>query len=284
MGYPSAVWVVDRSELIARLSKYTSVNEDIVEKVLGYLTFGAHNIRDPDIALQPLVELKKGCFALSPLLWINSNAERNFCTLLNKIPELRQSYLELTLEKEWVLQQEIIEALRTHPYDIKFGKLSNTNLDIAIIDHEKKACACIELKWFIEPAEIREVIDRSAELKKGVHQAKKLKHHFERMDPALMSLLEIDENYRLVSFVGSRNWIGYHDVQDGSIPIIKIWHFIKSLKEFSDLSKTLDWLEERLYLPLCGKDYEVVLLDIEFGCWKSKWYGMKSATGPDINI
>lgn len=274
LGYSSAVWVVGSKELVARLSRYTSIDKRKITIILGYLKFASHNIRDPDIAVQPLLELNNKEFALSPLLWINTNAERNFCTLLNKIPFERETYLSLTLNKEEILYQDLKEVLERLGYEVTRGRLSSTDVDLSIIDRKNKICACVELKWFIEPAEIRETIERSLELEKGVRQSSLILSLLKSGDKQLFELLGIDNTYRLSSFVGSRNWIGHSDVQSKEIPIIKIWHFIKKLLELDSLEGALNWLESRSYLPINGKEYWVVPVDLDTGSWKSRWYGI----------
>jgi signal transduction histidine kinase len=276
-GYVSALWVIKHQELVKRLARYTSLNELKINTILSYLKFANHDIRHPDIAIQPLIELSDKQLLLSPFLWININAERNFCTLLNKIPAARETYLKLTLEKESVLYEELKDVLERLGYEIAHGRLTSTDLDIAIIDRKNKVCACIELKWFIEPAEIREVIERSIELTKGVKQSKIIKTLLDSGDKKLVhEILKIDNTYRTSTFVGSRNWIGHSDLQRLDVPIIKIWHFVKELMTQGRLDKTLDWVESRSYLPANGKDYWIVPVDIETGSWKSKWYGIAS--------
>ncbi|NWA28530.1 hypothetical protein HX866_26920 [Pseudomonas gingeri] len=275
MGYSSALWIIDSEELIARLSRYTHLDKKIIATILGYLTFANHNIRDPDIAIQPLLEINSKELALSPLLWLNTNAERNFCTLLNKIPTERETYLNLTLNKEAILYEELKDVLEHLGYEVTHGTLSSTDIDIAIIDRKNKICVCIELKWFIEPAEIREIIEKSLELEKGVKQSTIILSLLRTGDKQLThDLLKINNTYRTASFVGARNWIGHSDVQSKEIPIIKIWHFIKKLIELGSLNETLNWLESKSYLPKNGKDYWVIPVNLDTGSWKSRWYGI----------
>lgn len=275
MGYSSSLWIIDHDALVNRLARYTSLDSKAVATILDYLKFGSREIRDPDIAVQPLVEISNNQLALSPLLWINTNAERNFCTLLNKIPAERQTYLNLTLNKESVLYEELKSALEHLGYEVTRGVLASTDIDIAIIDRKNKICACIELKWFIEPSEIRETIERSLELEKGIKQSEKISFLLKSRDKQLtQTLLKIDDTYRTASFVGARNWIGHSDIQNQEIPIIKIWHFVKKLIELESLDQALNWLESRSYIPQNGKDYWVVPVDLDTGSWRSRWYGI----------
>ncbi len=275
-GYRSAVWVVSKTELFSRLRRYTKLGENKIILILDYLQYGNMGIREPDIAIQPLVDLNNGCFALSPFVWINSNAERNLCVLLNQIPEERKIYAMLVNEKEKLMRIEIEENIKEIGYEVKYGRVRDTNLDCAIIDRNEKVCLALELKWFIEPAEIREVIEKSEELIKGISQAKIIKRLFSESDEQLLkNILHIDSTYTFLSAVASRNWIGEFDIQDDEVPIIKIWPLIQKIKETKSLKKTFSWLSEREYLPNRGMDFQVMNLDFSFGKWKSTWYGIK---------
>jgi hypothetical protein len=276
MGYSSAVWVVTYSELAERLALYTRVNEKIIKKILSYLTFGNQEIRCPDIALQPLVDLENGFFALSPFVWINSNVERNFCALLNQIPNEKNIYSKLTQMKEGILRDDIVKYVEDLGYEVAYGELGNTDLDIAIIDRQEKICICLELKWFIEPAEVREGFDRAKELKTGVSQSKKIqRHHKNNFDRLNKDILKIDSSYEFAVAVGSRNWIGDYGMQDVDVPIIKVWHLLENIKKFGSLRDAKKWLVAREYIPKKGTDYEILPTELTFGKWTSSWYEIR---------
>lgn len=276
LGYPDAVWVVETLELNTRLSRYTGIKADSVKNVLRYLTFGEVGIRTPDIAIQPIIDLKNKYYALSPFIFLNSNAERNLCVLLNQIEEDRAIYSKLTQQKEGILREKIISEISSFGYDFKSGNIGDTDLDLAIIDRDNKTCIAFELKWFIEPAEIREVIEKSKELEKGVSQARLILRKFQNNDKCLLNdVLNIDKSYRFVVAVGSMNWIGHYDVQSDEIPIIKVGHFLEKLKASRNLSTTIDWLVNREYLPKESVDFEILSMPLELGKWKSSWYGIK---------
>ncbi len=276
IGYRSAVWVVEKRELLARLTRYTRLESNIAEKVLEMLNFGSCGIRNPDVAIQPLIDLNNGCYALSPFIWLNTSAERNMCVLLNQIQEERKIYSTLTNEKEILMRSEIEDFLQPYGYDFKHGKVLNTDLDLAIIDRKNKACLCLEIKWFIGPAEIREVQERSEELKKGVKQAKKIQKLFRENDSYLIKdLLQIDTGYFFATAVASKNWIGHFDVQDRNVPIIKSWHLLNVIKKFGSLKETMVWLNNKDYLPKENIDYKVHPMELSCGKWQTTWYGIQ---------
>jgi hypothetical protein len=180
------------------------------------------------------------------------HAERNICVLLNQIPADRKIYAALVNEKECVLRAETIQSLQPFGFDFKYGEVGATDVDLAIIDHTAKVCLCIELKWFIEPAEIREVLMRSEELQKGVGQAKILTSMYSAGDPRFFALLGIDTDYEFQAMVGSVNFIGRPGIQDPGIPITKLWHVVARIKEMGSLGAVVQWLKRREYLPVQG--------------------------------
>jgi hypothetical protein len=274
LGYSSAVWVVSYEELLSRIVRYTNVEEESVISIFDFLKYSSNNITTPDIALQPLFDLENGFFALSPFIWLSSNSERNFCVLLNRIATERQIYLKFANEKEAIFRDDIIRNVKELGYDAIHGNLDNTDLDIAIIDRSEKVCVCIELKWFISPAEIREVNEKSEELIIGIGQAKKLLKLYKNNDSRLANLIKIDNSYNLFFFVGSKNWIGFEEVQDVEIPIVNMRIFLEKLIENRNLKMTANWFSKRQFLPKEGIDYEIVPVNLELGKWRCNWYGI----------
>ena len=232
LGYASSVWVVGKDALIARLARYTGVDRATVTRIVELITFGSSEIRTPDVALQPLIELKSGLYAVDPFILLNSNIERNLCVLLNQIPSERDAYSRLSNQKEAATRAEIIGFLAAYGFEFRSGNVQGTDLDLAIIDHANKCCISLELKWFIEPAEIREVEQRTAELAYGVTQAKKIQALFDARDSHLTeNVLRVTPDYKMLCAVGSVNWIGFGDVQDTQVPIIKVGHLLRSIQE-----------------------------------------------------
>lgn len=277
IAYESSVWTPRKGALTKLLTRHTAFPGKIVEDILRYLTFGEVGVRNPDIAIQPLMDLGNDHYAISPFVMTQVHAERNLCVLLNQVPADRRLYAQLVDEKEEQLRTETIDLLKPLGFDFKHGKLDQTDVDLAIIDRRSKACLCIELKWFIEPAEIREVLMRSEELAKGVSQAKLLNKLFAAGDTRLLGLLGIDRAYDFLAMVGSVNFIGRPGIQDMEIPITKLWHVVAEIEEPGGLSSTLQWLRARRYLPVKDRDYKIREVPIECGRWKSRWYGITYA-------
>ncbi|KQX97419.1 hypothetical protein ASD22_09110 [Rhodanobacter sp. Root480] len=277
LAFASALWTPRKGALVAKIEKHTGIERFAVTEVLRYLTFGEVGIRNPDIAIQPIVDLTNGEYAVSPFVLIHVHAERNLCVLLNQIPTERKLYSKLVDQKEQQVRLETIASLSGLDLDFRHGQLTDTDIDLAIIDRKAKACLCLEIKWFIEPAEVREVLARSEELAKGVAQARKIGLAFSRSDERLMSLLDIDQSYDFLSMVTSVNFIGRYQIQHPEVPITKLWHLASELRKRGQLSEILKWLRNRSYLPREGYDYNIREVPIQSGEWHSRWYGIAHA-------
>jgi len=283
LGYKSSVWVVGKNELLARLKRYTGLDAAVIARIIDLITFGSNQIRNPDIAVQPLIDLRNGSLALDPFILLDISLERNLCVLLNQIPSEKETYSRLSNDKEATTKAEIEQFLAPYGFDFRSGRVEGTDVDLAIIDRVNKVCRCLELKWFIEPAEIREIEERSRELAQGISQAKKIKLLFERGDKRLIErLLEIDRHYAFLCAVGSVNWIGHGDVQDPEVPIIKVWHLLSRFKETGSLLELTNWLSNRDYLPKQGIDYTVKPWELSCGNWSATWYGIQPLSLAEI--
>ena len=277
IAFASAVWTPRKGVLLTTIARHTKLQKSVVESILRYLTFGEVNVRNPDIAIQPIVDLTNNQYAISPFVMTHVDAERNLCVLLNQVPEDRKLYSKLVDKKESQARSDTIASLAGLGFDFKHGQLDGTDLDLAIIDRKAKICLCIEIKWFIEPAEVREVLARSKELRKGVTQARKIAKMFSDNDARLMALLQIDQSYDLQTMIGSVNFIGGHHIQNSEVPITKLWHLASKIQSLQNLAEVMVWLRTRSYLPRKGLDYTVTEIPIQSGEWKSRWYGIEYA-------
>jgi hypothetical protein len=99
LAFASALWTPSKGLLVITLARHTGLAKALVTDILRYLTFGEMGIRNPDIAIQPIVDLTNGQYAISPFVINHVHAERNLCVLLNQIPGERTLYLQLVDEK-----------------------------------------------------------------------------------------------------------------------------------------------------------------------------------------
>jgi hypothetical protein len=250
----------------------------ITQSILNDLTYGSQ-ISRPDPAIQPIVRLANDQYVISPGLITSCSPERNFTVLLNQLPPQRSIYSRLVEQKEALMRDSMCESiaslhLRSFSGSIP-GRKDLPDIDLAIISDIEKACIIAELKWFIAPAEAREIIQRSEEIQKGIAQMLRLSRAADVDHGMISDLLGIDSEYELVFVVISANSIGHGTVQDIRIPVINQDHLVKKLCSGTSFRGVVSWLRSRDYLPREGADYRVVPIVRRVGRWALEWYGIK---------
>jgi hypothetical protein len=148
------------------------------------------------------------------------------------------------------------------------------DIDLAIISKNEKLALILELKWFIEPSEPREVLEKSEEISRGISQSKILARTYSQNPGLFFSLLGIDKSYELYFAVVSQNSVGDEHCQDTEIPVIREGHFVEKLKEVKSLKEIFMWLSKREYLPILNKHYAIKEFICSVGKWNLIWYGI----------
>ena len=276
-GYLDSIYVKTYGRLIRCVARYSDMSPVKVKSVLDDLTYGGSGIERPIPALQPLIKLNSKHYAIVPNIWICSAAERNFTALLNRMQNQNQKiYAEFTNQKEYLMKERFTTGLCDKDFKFISDNITNlTDVDLAIVSHSEKLCLLLELKWFIAPTTARERINRSKEIKKGICQILKLKQAFVENYGPLLEKLNIDTSYRLEGAVVSENWIGYGNVQNPEVPVIRANHLIEKLKTTDSLHATMEWLKDREYLPKEGEHFTVHRPPTTIGNWQVKWFGIQ---------
>jgi hypothetical protein len=266
----SGVVRIRRDVLIQLVHAACHIPITTVRHILEMLTFGSHGIRTPNIMLQPIVELPGRLCLVAPFVLFNAADENNLCSLLNRIGRYKRRYSALTNQKESLMREELERALQGAGWDLVSGEVEETDVDVAIVDRENKTCLCVELKWFIQPGPIREVVDRGEDLAKGVAQSMAISRLHSQCAATLHSLFKIDETFDLLPIVGSMNWIGNEVDQSTAVPVVNFRHLIRQLLRDRCLPKTIEWLRERAYLPVLDRDFTRTLVDVRCGPWRAQ--------------
>ncbi len=278
LGIRDAVLLVKPHELVKHVAEYTSLPQSTVSAVVGDLRYGDAGVVNPDPALQPIVPLGLDRLAISPALWLSLDVERNFCVLANRLPHMKSAYSELSHDRSKILSNEIQRELRRLPVHFWTGSIPGRpdlpDIDFAIIDSLGRVCLILELKSFIEPAEPREIIERSEEIAKGVSQSRKLKEYHARCASHLEQLLDIEPGFRFYFAVASKNSVGLSIVQDDDVPVVRASHLVQQILDVG-VSQACEWLESRRYLPIEGEHFDRVELTHEVADRTLRWYAIR---------
>jgi hypothetical protein len=278
-GFNNSVLRFGCDELQSRVRRYSGLDGATIAAVLGDLSYGSRGVTRPDPALQPLIPVGSDAILISPSLILCSSPERNHCMLLNSIPEEREVYSGLVDRKEALMREEILRVSDSKRYRPFFGGVAGRkelpNIDLALIDDDRRLVLMLELKWFIGPDEVREVLNRSDDLKKGVSQAKLLKAAFSDGTDVVQKTLKVASDFKCKCALVSHNWIGGHSVQDDEVPIITLRHLQAALKKAESLADVTAWLAERRYLPIEGVHFRVVSNEVSIGENSTVWWDIE---------
>jgi len=202
--------------------------------------------------------------------------ERNLTILLNKIPEERSQYSRLVDEKENYMRENLKRNINSPSIRFYNGNLSDSSLpdiDLAIISDTEKMVMVFELKWFIEPSEQREAIEKSKEIGKGISQLLKLSIAKNSKPKMFYEALSVDDTYEFIFTVVSENIIGLGSVQKSEIPVINMNHLIRKFKRVQSFGELSKWLIRREYLPVENKHFISVEILSKIGQWEVMWWG-----------
>ncbi len=279
LGVARALIIMDHSELVGRLCRYTDLPQDVVATIVGDLTYGARGQSNPDPALQPIVPLSASTVAMSPNLLINSSMERNLAVLQNRLPDGRVAYTALSQDKERLSRENIIEALTPMGFRFWHGNVplwgGASQIDLVIVSDAEQQCLILELKSFIAPADPREVRDRSSDIRVGIEQIQARVRMAHNDPSSLRTILGINDRYLLTWAVASDTSIGAGYVQSTDVPVVKTSHLIAKCFQNPLLANCCHWLENRDYLPKEGVHYRKVELERVAGGWTLEWHGIE---------
>jgi len=281
-GYLNGVLLISPDELVARLRRYSGVDEPTVQRIINYLTYGACGIRKPDPVIQPLVRLSESHYVIMPHLILSSSPERNFTVLLNRLPAERDAYSRLVQSKEEVMRSRIAQAIADLALRTFSGYVPGTDalpdIDLALVDDVEKVCLLLQLKWFIAPDEVGEVIQKSEEIAEGIAQQLRLNQAMLDNPRPFHEALGVDSSYRVGCAVISESYVGLPSIQHPDVPVIQEDHLIYKLVHGGGSASTLDWLASRAYLPTRGLQFEAVEEESRIGEWVVLWPGIKILT------
>ena len=283
VGYSQSLVMMQRDELMSRLSRYTDLDLAVVQAIVEELTFGGRGISNPDIALQPLVPMGPCHYGWAPHLLLSSAFERNLLALLNRVPESNAVYSRLSHNRETLMQQSFRTELADAGLRFWSGKVPGwgtaADVDLAIIDEQGACCLLLELKAFLAPADPREVLDKAEAVEKGVRQVETRRRAVCDNRQALNSILKIDDTFTVQLAVASESSAGCGGMAElGDVPVLRSSHLIERIKSERDLRRVCKWISERRFLPMEEQDYRRLPFSVSIGRWTLDWYQIQTLT------
>lgn len=269
-GESSIVLVLSREQLIADLELMSSLDRTPIRAFVDSLTWG-RGTNTPDPALQPLIPIGSGVFAIPCVHLLSSSQERNLLSLMAR------TQTQAFDAQSQLFEHDMITSLLASSRPAGVELRSNVRLridgceeeiDMLLIDERGRRLLVCELRWMLGPGDPREVQNRKKECLKKVGQVRR---KVERVSTragvaaarALGCKVEGDSIDGWVTtgvvlidgFGGTRS-------PDAKYPIMPVALFERALGEASSLEALALWCEGLSWLPREGKHFSIITMEI----------------------
>jgi len=248
-------WIRDIKENI-------TIGDDECRKIFTEITYDytlyEENKKNPDVTYQPFIPFTNGNIALFNSLVQQSNYERNHWDLLSIIkPELHS---QLRNEKESLWLDELkkfcseINLETKEPFEFTYSN-RNSNLDLTLIDRDKKVILIIELKWITNPDRIKDIVYLSKELDKGLNQVEFALEWINNTKSQFAEKIGINVDdltgFNIYGLVLSKNSMGNGFTYKENIPIIneRIFKWVLSAPHNKDIGALWKVGKEKRFMP-----------------------------------
>jgi hypothetical protein len=276
-GVGNLCMILKREAFIQDISALSGLSADRTDSITEALTYG-NGLDNPDPALQPIFSPTDHLLLIPPIFASSVSITRNLLSLHSRVsPDSfnNQSNLFEKLMTERLLQQAPTGFI------YKCGaRVPNTKLEVDLImaDTHSKVLLIGELKWFNNPGDIREVIDKRKGIQKGVSQIyDRLRIIKEKKIEILRDILGIkisDEKIYEWDVHGVLVLEGYFDVpehQHPQIAIIPSEIFLIGLQKLANLGSLFSWLIEKSWYPVQGVHYEKGIGEVKLDRYTFSW-------------
>lgn len=262
LGEQTADW------LTRVISRNGGIAPEAARQLVVLVTYG-HGVDRPDPALQFFFALRPGLFAIPWFMYLTSNAQRNLLTLMARThPDefhAASSAFEVTMTNELrdVLRERSWVALfnRTLP-----GEMAAGEVDSILIDPTCHTVLVVELRWFLEPSESREVAEREKAGREKADKAMRKRAAVERGLRALLKEANVpdDGEWKIDAVAVFDNYLPTPpDAVD--VPFISHRAFLSGMLQFARLDELVAWVRRGDWLPRLGEHFVETAEPAEYG-------------------
>lgn len=256
----SLVLQISKTQLIEDFEGLADIGRDKIVTFIDFLTYGT-NSRTPDPALQPIYKAKNEILLIPCAHVITSNTQRNILSLLARVApsafdaqskkfEIRMCSNISAEFKQWPNRRENCEIR---------AKGQMEEFDLIVIDPTTRFICALELRWMIQPGDVREVINRIKVCREKITQLNRklsfLRKNIKEILPNAFGITQSTNNpWRIEGFVVIQGF-GGHTSEIQSIPLITASALRIGLEEISTLPTLYEWARELKWLPVNGKHF-----------------------------
>lgn len=261
-----------RSQWTEEIANRSGLPQSVVSAILDDLTY----VKDlylkggaqAEIASQPFFPVGTNQLALSNILVISTDPERNIWQLVSIKRQSVFSTVESRKEKLWA-ESTLIPWLLGLGYEawshIKFteSELISGDVDLFVLDRKSNFALAIELKWLKGQGDLKDLQHINKTLTYAVDQAMKSIEWLKTIPQQVLQRTGLTanelRNLRIEPLVVSRNSLGGPSVHGLAVPIINEFLMQLTLDEphRRSLEDLLKIARNRTYLPKLGEHFDL---------------------------
>ncbi|WP_265919098.1 hypothetical protein [Cupriavidus nantongensis] len=274
---------ISKQKLHRDLELMSSVSHEKIVSFVKFLTYG-EGTRTPDIALQPLVPAGSDILMVPCIHFVSSNHQRNLLSLQAKIRstefDTQSRLFELAMVGRLALQCQARWPLTRHNVTVSLSG-EKEEIDLVIADTTNKVLLVCELRWMIQPGDIREVYNRKNESKKKIPQIKRKLAHVKNDIGSSLQILFGDsippnerENWNCQGIVIVEGFGGTAS-ESSNIPIMTAPIFEQGIVGLEDLGVLHAWACSLSWLPVKGEHFELATTTTTLGPYELQNEGLE---------
>lgn len=227
----SVVINLDRQELV-KMGKLFGIPDGACESILDDLIYSPlENYWDP--FWQPVIRISNGTYLISASLIMTSSPERNLIVALNRNPEKRNFYNQVSSQKETEQLSELKKLLNSERYAcrerVTLRRESGdalTDIDLLVYDREERSALLMQVKWLLRPDNAVEVLSKDREILEAISVVRAAAQRLEELGTRWLSdVLRLDLGDKPVpirSLLVNRDFLSGGWVHDDSVPVVDL--------------------------------------------------------------
>lgn len=248
---------VDACKLNSDIERISGLRADVVAATTRALTLGS-GTETPDPALQPLVPIGCNRFAVPGTVVLSSNWLRNMLALHARVDEESFNRGSSVFEHSMIPTLTARLPLRfpcyTSVYVPTFYEAEE--VDLILIDEQAGSILFGELRWMLQPGDVREVLNRKKAIKDKVSQARRKVAGARAALPKVLKKLGLPPgSWKINGVVIIEGFGGSPSDDPKVIPVIPHDVFVEIVARCPNLEHAHAAMCTSLWLPRDGIDF-----------------------------
>jgi hypothetical protein len=236
-------------------------------ELLQLLTYGS-GTTSPDPALQFFFPLRAGLIAIPWFVYATCNAQRNFLALLARAR--RQEFNAASDAFEDNMVADLREALRGKSWRSRIssfipGERAAGEVDVILLDPQSSFVLVVELRWFLEPSEVTEVVERERAGREKAAQARRKREAARRALTTILAEEGIDTSgvWTVEAIAVFDNYLPTPQEED--LPFASFRAFVSGIDRESHLRRLYEWIRLGDWLPRRDEHFLIQPVEARLG-------------------